>query len=466
MFSNVVNLLLTPAYTAFLTPVDYGNLGLLALFSTLAKIVFRMGLDAGFFRVHYDLGEAERRKLAGCVALFAAATSTLLFAAVVLARVPLAALLLGQGGRPEWILLAAADVYFGSFSFVPQSLLRIQDRPGLFSAFAAGRHAINAGLKLTLVVTGFGVTGVLLSDAIATGLFSLALLPILKRGAQAAWTPAALGEVLRFGLPKVPHGLLLQIQNLADRRILAAFVSRADVGLYHQGYTLGAGVKFALSAFEPAWQPFVYAGIGKPDARLMLARVVTYAWAVFLGLGLVFAVLGRELLQALTPFNHDFWAAAPVIPVVVLAYLFHGAFLLGSVGIAISKRARYYPVITAVAAAVNLAGNLALIPRFGMLGAAWATVLSYAVTAGLGFLFSQRLYPIPLEWPRLGRVTAAAAGVFALSLLAPAPLLWALLVKALALGAFPVLLVALGTLRAEEKSWLGHRLRASLRVWP
>ena len=55
-------------------------------------------------------------------------------------------------------------------------------------------------------------------------------------------------------------------------------------------------------------------------------------------------------------------------------------------------------MMTAAAAATNLAANFALIPRYGILGAAWATVLSYAVMAGLGLVISQRLYPLPLEW--------------------------------------------------------------------
>jgi hypothetical protein len=73
-----------------------------------------------------------------------------------------------------------------------------------------------------------------------------------------------------------------------------------------------------------------------------------------------------------------------VVPVVALAYLLHGVFLLTSIGIGIDRRARYYPLITAVAAAVNIGANFAWIPRHGMMGAAWATVASYAVMAALG----------------------------------------------------------------------------------
>jgi O-antigen/teichoic acid export membrane protein len=149
----------------------------------------------------------------------------------------------------------------------------------------------------------------------------------------------------------------------------------------------------------------------------------------------------------MTPANPDYHAAAPVIPVVALAYVLHGAFLLTSVGIGIRKEARHYPRVTAAAAGANLLANLALVPAFGIMGAAWATVISYAVMAGLGYAIGRRLYPLPLEWGRLGQVVGLAGLTYAVSLFAPEPVWPALAVKGALLAAYPVLLVAAGFLR-------------------
>jgi O-antigen/teichoic acid export membrane protein len=420
----------------------------------VAKIVFRLGLDAGFFRVYYDLDtDGERRRLAGTVALFAAAVGTAFFVATVLGAGGLARLVLDTDapGLRRLIVLAAADVWLGTFAFVPLALLRIQDRPGLFSALAVFRHVVNIVLKVALVMKGLGVAGVLWSDAIATFLFSLALLPILLRHATLALSLPLLRAALGFGAPKVPHGILVQALNLADRKILDLFVSRAEVGIYQLGYTFGGTVKFALSAFEPAWQPFVYSQARRPEAPALLARVVTYAFAAFLGVSLAVAVLGGDLLVLMTPRNPAFWAAAGIVPVVALAYVFHGAFLLGSIGIGIEKRARYYPMITAAAAATNIAGNFLMIPRFGIAGAAWATVVSYAVMAGLGVLLSRRLYPVPFETGRLAGLLAAASLVYAVSLLAPADLARGLAVKAALVAAFPAVVASTGLLKARDR---------------
>ena len=138
VFTTVVNLLLIPLYTTYLGATEYGTLALLLLFSTAAKIVFRLGLDAGFFRVHYDMTtDADRRRLAGTVALFAVAAASVLMVLVVALRGPITRAFLGPGVPEGWIVLAAGDVFLGTFAFVPLNLLRIQDRARLFSSASA-----------------------------------------------------------------------------------------------------------------------------------------------------------------------------------------------------------------------------------------------------------------------------------------------------------------------------------------
>lgn len=455
VFTTVVNLLLIPLYTTYLGATEYGHLALLLLFSTAAKIVFRLGLDAGFFRVHYDMEtEGDRRRLAGTVALFAMGVAGVLLALVVALRGPITRVFLGPGVPEGWIVLAAGDVFLGTFAFVPLSLLRIQDRPRLFSALSVIRHAVNIALKVVLVTAGHGIAGILWADLGATLVFALTLAPVLARNAGAAFSGPLLREVLAFGLPKVPHGVMLQVLNLADRKILDVFATRGEVGLYHMGYTFGGGVKFALSAFEPAWGPFVYAQARLPEGATTLARVATYAYAGFAAAALAVAALGPDLLRLMTPNNPAFRAASPIIPVVALAYLLHGLFLLTSVGIGIARQARYYPVVTAAAAVTNVGANVLLIPRFGAMGAAWATVFAYAVMALAGHAFSRRVFPIPFEGGRFLGITAAAGAAFALCATVPGEGPAAATLRTTALLAYPLAAWALGVLRTGEKERL------------
>jgi O-antigen/teichoic acid export membrane protein len=459
----LVNFLLLPIFTSYLSREDYGALGILLLFGVLAKILFRMGLDSGFFRIYYDLREERDRKILATT-LFATslAVSAIFLLAVAAFGAPLGRLILGaevpSSQVPSWLLLVALDTFFNTFAFVPMNLFRIQGRPKAFATMTLFRSLANIALKLALVVSGRGVTGVLAADAIASLLFVAVLIPTLRRNLAAGLSWPLLKASAAFGLPKVPHGLAHQILNLSDRKLIEVYSTLAASGLYHVGYVMGTGVKFFLSAFELAWGPFVYSHLAKPDAPKVLARVATYAFTGLAGCGLLNAVFGRELLFLMAAAKfHD---AHPIIPVVVLAYVMQGVFALTSIGIGIQKRSVYFPILTILAASLNVLLNVLWIPRLGILGAAWATVAGYALMAVLGGILSAKLYPIPFEWPRLARVVVASGLSYGIAALAPQELSAAIPIKTLAVLAFPAALYLLGFFRDDEIQWMKSRLRS------
>lgn len=62
-------------------------------------------------------------------------------------------------------------------------------------------------------------------------------------------------------------------------------------------------------------------------------------------------------------------------------------------GILLKERTALLPPLSAVSAILCILLNLWWIPRFGMMGAAWATVVAYFIYTMLLTIASQRLYP-------------------------------------------------------------------------
>ncbi|MCI0407501.1 MAG: oligosaccharide flippase family protein, partial [Acidobacteria bacterium] len=163
-FGPLLSLLLLPVLTRRLTPADYGDLALLLLFGVATKILFRLGLDAGFFRIYYDQpGEREKQVFTTTLLVASGFVCTLLLAITYLLSDSIALGLLGQP-RGDWIMLVAGDTFFNAFSFIPMSLFRIRGRPGFFLAATLLRNGANVALKLGLVLAGWGVAGVLWAD--------------------------------------------------------------------------------------------------------------------------------------------------------------------------------------------------------------------------------------------------------------------------------------------------------------
>jgi O-antigen/teichoic acid export membrane protein len=154
--------------------------------------------------------------------------------------------------------------------------------------------------------------------------------------------------------------------------------------------------------------------------------------------------------------------AAAVIPVVALAQFFHGLAFVAPIGIAIKRRPILRSASVFIAAAVSLGLNFLWIPAHGMMGAAWATAVSFSVEAMFLTGISLRLYPLPLELGRIARAVATAALLYGVGAWIPTDtgVLTALALKVGLIALYPLLLVLLGFFEREEVLHAGSMLRS------
>lgn len=111
--------------------------------------------------------------------------------------------------------------------------------------------------------------------------------------------------------------------------------------------------------------------------------------------------------------DHRGWlprAAARLVPWIVMGYLFHAWFSLFQLSILQAKRTASVFMISLIAFIVNLALNCAMVPRWGMDGAAWATTIAYGVEAIGAFLLAQRFFTLSYRVPEILAGTAVASG--------------------------------------------------------
>jgi O-antigen/teichoic acid export membrane protein len=424
---QIAGFLLLYFFTLVLKPVDYGILSLLLTVELVVKILFRWGVDASFMRLYYDCSDQRsRQRLASTLFFFLVAVNGALLVVALLAAPLLGRLVFGVPGYTLPLALVLVNTFLGGFFFIPFHLLRIERRAVQFSVLTFTRSSGTLVLRVLLVLgLHLGVLGFILADVFMTLIFAGVLVRRFSPLIRPVFSRAVLAEALRFGLPRLPHGVAQQVIGPGtDAALLRAFLrtpqALRDIGLYGLGASWGLSLKLFLSAFEYAWAPFYFETMKQPDAKETFSRVTTYGLAILVlataGLSAISADLVRMIMRP------GYFRAAVVIPWIAMGVTLQGVYLLTSIGLNITKRTEYYPVATGVAAAVNVGANMLLIPRFGMLGPAYANVISYAVLAGLAMAFSQRFYPIAYEWSRILRVIAAGVLAYVLATF-PLPLL-------------------------------------------
>jgi O-antigen/teichoic acid export membrane protein len=198
------------------------------------------------------------------------------------------------------------------------------------------------------------------------------------------------------------------ITQVIDRPILLALTSAATVGVYQANYKLGVFMMLFVSMFQYAWQPFFLKNAAREDAKILFGRVLTAfsltASAIFIVLSLFIEDIVKMSFFGIHLVGRDFWAGLPIVPIILLAYLFNGLYINFMAGIQIRKKTQFLPIVTGAGALANVAANFLLIPKFGYIGAACATLLSYLLMAAGNYLFSQRFYRIQYEYGKLALI--------------------------------------------------------------
>lgn len=410
---QALNFLLLPFYVRYLSQADYGVLALLASIEATVKLFFRWGVDGAFMRFWYDCeDERARQRLASTLFFFLLGTNGVLLIVSVIAAPLLSERLLQSPGYTLALQLVLLNTFAIGFTFIPFHVLRMQKRAREFSALTIARSASTLVLRVILVMgAGLGIMGIVIADVVVTAVILAVMVRLFAPLLRPTFSKAVLRKSLAFGLPRVPHGFALQLMSVGDRFVMTRYLSLQDIGVYSIGVSFGLIEKIALGAFEYAWAPFYYATAREPDAPRVFSTVATYGIAVLALMTAGLSAIAVDLLDAVT--GGQYVAAAGVVTWTAIGVFFYGVYLLTSIGLNITGRTQYYPVTTAIGAAANIGLNFALIPRFGMIGAAWANGAAYALQASIAFGFSQRFYPVAYEYGRVSRAIAAAIVAYA-----------------------------------------------------
>ena len=426
-----IGLLLVPIYARYLSPAELGVVGIvLAVFSGFT-VIFGLGLRGAVTRQYFDHVEDPRqlREYLGSVyaffLLFGAAGAGFLtifgrgFFQTILAQVPF----------QPFVPLALWAAFFAASSGILLSLYRAREQAGRFVVVEIVSAAALAVLVVYLVaIRGGGAVGQAYALFWASVLTFALTLVLLAREARPYFNPAMIRSAVSFGAPLTLHLLASWALLAADRILLERTVPLSEVGLYTLGYQLAMVAGIVASASNAAWTPIFYdiAPRGQDSGRV-LGRLATVNIALGFGASLLVILYGREAVALIA--GPEYASAATVVPVIALGYAFQSLYFVSVTPIFFTRKTRVLPLLTGAAAALNVALNLVLIPPYGMIGAAWATVAAFAFLFVATFLAARTQFAVMYETPTIALLGALiAAGAFLawwtadLSLLAATPL--------------------------------------------
>ena len=210
----------------------------------------------------------------------------------------------------------------------------------------------------------------------------------------------------------------MRVIDFSDRYLIVYFLGdegRKAVGYYTPAYTLGmVGIMVFVNSFRLAWQPFFLSVKDNPDARHLFSKVTTY-YTIFMGMVFLGMTLFRkEIFYEYTAGKYPL-SLANIIPFIALAYLLYGFYFIMLAGVFIREKTKYLPIAPVTGALLNLGLNFIFIPKFGIIGASYTTIIAYAAMVVILFFISRKIYKVHYEYFRIGVVFFLTASLIAVS---------------------------------------------------
>ncbi|HYE42756.1 MAG TPA: polysaccharide biosynthesis C-terminal domain-containing protein, partial [Caulobacteraceae bacterium] len=285
-----------------------------------------------------------------------------------------------------------------------------------------GQSAGGFALGAAFAALGLGGAAPLLGlSAAALLLMPFALPKELRQARGGRLELSRLKTYAGFGFPVSAAMILALLLATSDRFLIALFLDEASVGAYHAAYSLSnrtldviflwlgaAGGPALVMALERGGQAALREAAREQVSTMLLIGLPAAAGVALVARPLAEVMVGEGLREA----------AATVTPWIALAALFSGltthyllqAFTLG-------RRTKLLLAASCAPVIANIALNIVLIPRFGLIGAAWATASTYGLAALAYWLLGRRAIALPLPAATLLK-GLTATGVMALAVLA------------------------------------------------
>ena len=250
---------------------------------------------------------------------------------------------------------------------------------------------------LFIVKMEIGWEGRLYSKLIAWGLIGVFfIINFYRKGLlRIKWDLEKYKELNRFSIPLIPHTLSTLLITVSDRALISFMEGPKDLGLYSIGYQWGLIITTLGVAFNKVWQPLAYKqlNIDSDSSKLKLTQAFYAAMSIILVAAIGLFVFSPFLINILL--GEAFHSSSKFVQFISFAYTFNIGYILILPIIYFKDSTRLIFKITLFTAILNLILNYILIKKFGAIGAAQATLISFTVKFLLIWYLSNKLHKLP-----------------------------------------------------------------------
>ncbi len=393
-----------PILTRIFTPEEYGVMSLVTITVSLGIGFSKFGLQHAALRYFSDFKENVIKLNMSYYysTLFIGSltiSGLIVFSAFWITKLCLSGYL--NKSLQDLVLLIVLLIFVGALINILSMFLRADNRGALYSVFTIARRYGHLLLGIIIVVyimenvRGLFI-GFLISDVL---LLIVLMLFFIRKIKLTSISPSFLKEAVSYSFPLIWMELSNMILNFGDRYLLQYYKGSESVGLYSAAYNVCNLSQSVLSvplrlAVIPMYMS-IWNKEGKDETKGFLDKILDYY--IMIGVPVIIGLswFGDEFVTLLA--TSKYLDAVVIIPVIILPLIVFGGNVIFTAGLRIYKKTRILMYMSLLAGVVNVILNILFIPRFGMLGAAYATLISYCLLVVTTVIVSYRYLVVKMD---------------------------------------------------------------------
>ncbi len=394
---GLVNVLLLPLYTRYLKPSEFGLYALIEVLALSLISISGMGFGVSYLKDFAGSAPSAVSKLMGTMLWSNCVVATITGAALsfFLASSRSVSMLRGDASQFAWLLLPI--VLLESLQGVFLTHLRARRKAASFSWGSAIRLLSIAALSFWLVAgRGEGLVGVFKARMIGDFVGCLVLWGLTYSDLSLSISiPSAL-SMARYGLPVVGSAFCMMILDGAGRFFLDRYGSLPQVGLYTVAVKISGVMRMLLVVpLGTAWGGLMFQVAKKAEAPLIFSKLVSYLLVLSIAMASILSFFSPVLLRLLA--TREYSGSLSCIPWLLLVQVAAVMMYPTSIGIYLGSATRWLLPIFSFGIFISFLLNRLLVPKFGILGAAWAWLVAWVAITVLMAWVGQRYYPLKYE---------------------------------------------------------------------
>jgi O-antigen/teichoic acid export membrane protein len=403
--ANVINaaipFLLLPVLTYYLSPADFGIISMFQVLLTILLPFAGYNAESSVIRYYY---EKEKYNYASFITN---ALYLILIGALVIIPVffffhdEIIKLLFGAEApnvSEKWLWVMLIVAVSRNIFQVQQNLLQVQYRAVEYGIYRILKTAFELGLSIVLIIY---VNNTWISrmegQFIPALLFMLISLFLLYKNKllNMKFDWKCMKANLAYGFPLLPHVLSGVIMTFSDRIFITNMISASETGIYAVGYQVGMIMSLLQSSFNQAWVPWLFGKLKTNDEQVKL-KIVKYTYLYFLLMIICAAVIILLAPLFFRVFIGDsFSGGLNFVFFIAIGFAVNGMYKMVVNYIFYIKKTYYIAALTVVSATTSITLNFIFISRYGAIGAAYSTAITFTLEFILAWILSASLYKMP-----------------------------------------------------------------------